>query len=647
MIRKGNFVELDDQEILGLGDKTHNFALYNYVFNGHSSSTPYRMISNTSSVSSGTTISTEMVSPDQSLNNMEGSLVRFRLHAVPLCGDIRSAYHTVRVDLKSTYLRLFFWWWDLPHCKRSRIFRQVTQSFGDTAASAGLEVSILKYVAAHCKLDVDRFLTEFVRYADNLVYSFATLDEFLASKEDLDNAFSTFSMPLKYLISCCQYDPEALTNEDRGSDPVERLLGLNWNLVQDTVTALPDFNLHGTARGVKLGPDLIEMSDDEIGAVPITRLIIMRLAAQSYNRLQDILGPLTTSVKALVSRSCELASTEEMSLDLESRDPNFCGVVRKFLMNLRKVDQIRPFRRAWVPSGYKLTGFVVPIDGGKVGFGSNVYSIATGGNDGMLDRSLCSTRSRVSKRNTVAHEAQAGPLGVDTATTIMTPLSYDYGDQPLEIFFLSDSTCVLSLLNPLLDIRNTLLANSAFMFLDKLSDLSARFPEATLSIGYLPGENNPADYVSKLFLDPVEIINSKFYRIGPEKFGKLDTLREDVVGQMKHGEFTYFGIPARFLKFKEVEESGSEQCLYCERIAPMCGAVMTRAQKAKGKLSVGEVINDASVGAKVKSGKRWSIFLRRVRFHMTQMHGGNLLDEQTGIDCHKVLTLEEYQSPIR
>ena len=647
MIQKGNFVELDDQEILGLADQAHNFTLFNYVFNGHSSSTPYRMISNTSSVSSGTTISTEMVSPDQSLNNMEGSLVRFRLHAVPLCGDIRSAYHCVHVDLKSTYLRLFFWWWDLPACKRSRIFRQVTQSFGDTAASAGLEVAILKYVASHCKLDVDRFLTEFVRYADNLVFSFATLDEFLASKEDLNNAFSMFSMPLKYIISSCQYDPEALTNEDRGSDPVERLLGLNWDLIQDSVTALPDFNLYGTARGVKLGPDLLEMNDDEIAAVPITRLIIMRLAAQSFNRLQDILGPLTTSIKGLVSRSCELASTEEMSLDLEARDPNFCGTVRKFIMNLRKVDQIRPFRRAWVPAGYKLSGFVVPFDGGKAGFGSNVYSIAAGGDDGLLDRSICGTRSRISKRNTVAHEAQAAPLGVDTVTTIMAPLSYDYGDQPLEVFFLSDSTCLLSLLNPLLDIRNTLLANSAYMFLDKLADLSVRFPEAILSVGYLPGEKNPSDYVSKIFLDPVEIINSKLYRVGPEKFERLETLRQDIVGQMKHGEFTYLGIPARFLKFKEADDSGAEQCLYCEHSATLCGAVMTRAQAAKGKLSAGEVTNDASVGAKARSGRSWSVFLRRVRFHMTQLQGGNLLDEQIAIECTKVLTLEEYQTGLK
>ena len=647
MIQKGNFVELDDQEILGLGNQTHNFTLYNYVFNGHSSSTPYRMISNTSSVSSGTTISTEMISPDQSLNNMEGSLVRFRLHAVPLCGDIRSAYHCVRVDLKSSFLRLFFWWHDLPTCKRSRIFRQVTQSFGDTAASAGLEVAILKYVAASCKLEVDRFLTEFVRYADNIVYSFATLDEFLASKQDLDNAFSTFSLPLKYIISSCQHDPEALAHQDRGSDPVERLLGLNWNLLQDSVTALPDFNLHGTARGAKLGKDLIEMSDEEIAVVPITRLIIMRLAAQSYNRLQDILGPLTTSIKSLVSRSCELASTEEMSLDLESRDPSFCGVVRKFIMNLRKIDCIRPFRRAWVPLGYTLTGFVIPFDGGKVGYGANVYSIAADGKDGTLDRSLCSTRSRVSKRNTVAHEAQAAPLGVDTATTIMSPLTYDYGDQPLEVFFLSDSTCVLSLLNPLLDIRNTLLANAAYTFIDKMSDLSTRFPEATLSIGYLPGENNPADYVSKLFLDPIQVINSKLYRVGPEKFGRLDSLREDIVGKMKNGEFTYLGIPTRFLKFKEADGSGTERCLYCDHSAPLCGAVMTRAQAAKGKLSGGEVMKDVPAGAKLRSGRRWCVFLRRVKFHMTQLHGGNLLDEQTAIEGNKVLSLEEYRSGLR
>ena len=121
MVSKGIFKELSDEEIINLGNRPHNFCMFNHVFNDKSVSTPYRMISNTSAVSAGTTISVEMMTPKKVLNSQVGSLIRFRLHPIGLAGDIKSAYHTILVDLESTYLRLFFWWADLPQCNKHKI----------------------------------------------------------------------------------------------------------------------------------------------------------------------------------------------------------------------------------------------------------------------------------------------------------------------------------------------------------------------------------------------------------------------------------------------------------------------------------------------------------------------------------------------
>ena len=126
MIQKKSFVELSEAEVLDLANQPHLFCFYNYVLNSNSTSTPYRMISNTSNITSETTISVEQLSPQQILNPQESGLVRFHLFAVPLAADVRSAYHTILVDIQSSFLRLFFWWWDLPNCTQARIFRQVT-----------------------------------------------------------------------------------------------------------------------------------------------------------------------------------------------------------------------------------------------------------------------------------------------------------------------------------------------------------------------------------------------------------------------------------------------------------------------------------------------------------------------------------------
>ena len=50
-------------------------------------------------------------------------------------------------------------------------------------------------------LMVSKFIIEFVRYSDNLMYSFKTKKEYLEVKEDLETSFSLYSMPLKYLYN--------------------------------------------------------------------------------------------------------------------------------------------------------------------------------------------------------------------------------------------------------------------------------------------------------------------------------------------------------------------------------------------------------------------------------------------------------------
>ena len=126
MIHKKCFKELSGEDMMRLAETSHNFTFYNWVHNSSSAITPFRMISNTSSVSSCTTISTEQLSPTNVLNPQEHGLIRFCLYAVPLCGDVAGAYHTIDVDVASSYLRLFFYFWDLPGCSKPRIFRQTS-----------------------------------------------------------------------------------------------------------------------------------------------------------------------------------------------------------------------------------------------------------------------------------------------------------------------------------------------------------------------------------------------------------------------------------------------------------------------------------------------------------------------------------------
>ena len=657
MIDKRSFVELNAEEILELGSKPHLFCFYNYVVNSNSASTPYRMISNTSNVSSETTISVEQLSPQQILNPQESGLVRFCLFAVPLAADVKSAYHTIAVDFQSSFLRLFMWWADLPTCTQTRIFRQVTQSFGDTSAAIGLEIGIIKFVAAVAVLAVTKFLLEFSRYADNIMYSTETREEYLEIKEDLNKSFNMYSMDLKYVITSMEHDPKVLEDKGRGDDPIERLLGLNWDLRSDTILAKPRYNLFGTARGALLGPNLEDMSDEDIMKAPLSRLTFLRLTAQGYNKLQNLLGPLITSTKALASRSCELASTSELELDLSERDPQFIQFARKFIINLKKVNNIIPFRRAWVPLKHKLGGFVVSLDGGKLAFGTAIHSIAVPLEADALDRSLVTCKSKISKRNVPAHEALSGKLGADALEQILQPLLFDFSLKPLVFYYLLDSTCTLAMLNPRLDLKNVLLANAVSSFKEKIVEISIVFPNSVGKIGYIEGSVNPSDGMTKLFPDPVSIINSSLYRHGPKKFESFETLDQDLVARVENGSFYFLGIPRKFMpEAKSVLPETEEKCYFCH--LDTCGVAMTRAQARRlwmeeetedicgdmtkgGKTSVKSVDPDIeNIGS--NQSRELTKWLSRTNHTLTLTAGDNLLDPRYISKCNLVLGKEQY-----
>ena len=240
--------------------------------------------------------------------------------------------------IKPPFYASFFWFHDVEgRLERGKVYQQATQAFGDTAAAFGLEVAILKYIVAYAVLSVSKYILEYIRYSDNILYSFETQEEYRKVKKDLEESFAKFSLPLKYLISSTEYEPKMMEDPKRGPSRIEKTMGLLWDLIDDTITALPRYNLHGSSRGKATGPDLVDMKVEEIMNMCITRMTFLRLSAQTYSRLGNLLGPLITAIKILASHSCDLPEINELDVDLEDRDAQFVKFAREFIVNLRKV----------------------------------------------------------------------------------------------------------------------------------------------------------------------------------------------------------------------------------------------------------------------------------------------------------------------
>ena len=679
MITKNCFKEMSTEEILALEDTPHHFTYYNWVNNPNSSSTPFRMITNTSSVSSCTTISTEQLSPSNVLNPQENGIIRFCLYPVPLCADIAGAYHTIDVDEASSMLRLFFYFWDPPECHQPRLFRQTSQAFGDTSAAQGMEVSILKFVVVVAVLIITKFILEEIRYSDNLMFSFETIEEFEAVKKDLTKSFETYSMNLKYCITSQEHDPDILNHPARGPETVEKTLGLLWSVVDDTLTATPRYNLFGNSRGKPLGPPLREMTDEQVAEMKITRMTFLRLSAQTYDKLANILGPLMFSCKVISSRACELASVDELEEDLSLRDPEFVAFCKGFIMNLRKVDQIVPLSRCWVPKGYILLGFIISLDGGKSGYGAIIHAIAMKlisesssgtpkkekneeikleekiteesphestpedrSEDEVLLRSLAMTRSKIAKRNIVAHEVSAGKLGGEALRCLLQPLAFDFWNVELLLPFKTDSTCFLAMLNPQIEMRNMLLMNAVAAFKEELIRISLTFPRARITVGHTAGATNPADCLTKLYKDPVACINSTLYRFGPQKYGDREALEEDIVATCAEGSFTFSGLPKKFLT-EDTEQK--ERCNVCREPYQHCAIVKTRARTKKeddeDSMQV-EELKQSTIAEVQRKYPLISAWGKRIKGALRIREGNNLLDHNYEAKLASTLSKETY-----
>ena len=117
------------------------------------------------------------------------------------------------------------------------------------------------------------------------------------------------------------------------------------------------------------------------------------------------------------------------------------------------------------------------------------------------------------------------------------------------------------MLNPTIGLKNVLLFNAISAFKQSLEKISITFKNTEIMIGHISGEYNPSDYLTKLYPNPISIINSEHYRVGPATFNSYVTLEEDNVARCKDGSFEYLGLPAKFVQEQPAREDWS--CKLC------------------------------------------------------------------------------------
>ena len=137
-VDRGAVREISQEELAAYhGPK--QFISHHPVWNEDSTSTPLRIVANSSLANNGTSLNDCLPKGPNSLNDAFEILVRFREYEVGLVGDISKAYQQMETGDPEMFLRLVMWKSDLSG--PWKVYGFVTVTYGDRPAAALMEIA--------------------------------------------------------------------------------------------------------------------------------------------------------------------------------------------------------------------------------------------------------------------------------------------------------------------------------------------------------------------------------------------------------------------------------------------------------------------------------------------------------------------------
>jgi hypothetical protein len=162
----------------------------------------------------------------------------------------------------------------------------------------------------------------------------------------------------------------------------------------------------------------------------------------------------------------------------------------------------------------------------------------------------------------------------------------------------NDSVCSALIYKPGLDITNVIVKNSVDATIHAAQDLNQLFPLSTVFFTWLPGLQNCADPLTKMFPDGVGICNSDVWRFGHLIMQNEVTNLENTYMTVSEGTVKYLGLPEKFTNIShnathlakacaedsfDSRESNVLKCSLCGFTEDSCGLLLKLERRLRRK----------------------------------------------------------------
>ena len=354
------------------------YVSHHVVMNPKSKSTQCRLVFHTSQDFKGHQLNEYWAKGPDLINNLLGIVIRFRERTVVLMGDIKKMYHSVKICQLDQHTHRFLWR-DMEE-RSPDTYVMTSVSFGDKPAGA-IATRALHKTAEMKKNELPEaakvVLTD--SYVDDIITSTQTVEQAKKLSVEIDQILELGGFKIKRWIIGRKVVEKNMEDKE---EMCEKVLGLQWDVINDTISFKIQLNFSKKKRGAYVEKDVEK--NELLHRIP--QILTKRVVLAQVNKIYDPLGlvtPVTVRAKFLMRK---LWMNEHNQLLWDDPIPEMIKEEWVQLFeDLYKLEEII-FERCILPD--KAVGepiLVLFSDGSEKAFGSCAYARWE-----MADGSFCS-----------------------------------------------------------------------------------------------------------------------------------------------------------------------------------------------------------------------------------------------------------------
>ena len=223
-----------------------------------------RVVFDCASKSGGVSLNDQLLQGPENTSSLIGVILRFRVNSVAVAADVRRMFHQVFVSPEDRGALCYLWFPDGDLTKDPKTYQMLVHIFGATSSPSVCGYALRKTATDNTedfpRETVDAVMQDF--YVDDLLKSFKTTGEVVEITKQLQKLLARGGFKLTKFMSNEREVLRAFQPEDRAptfknldlkldSLPVDRALGIHWNVEDDTFNLVVGDTIQPeTRRGV-------------------------------------------------------------------------------------------------------------------------------------------------------------------------------------------------------------------------------------------------------------------------------------------------------------------------------------------------------------------------------------------------------------